>query len=83
MSSAESLTRPYRVRAHFDDCHDLRAALGELGIRLGEHHVVVAPEEQVLEIEVADPEVATGAIEVLEAHDCTVEVFDFEAHRIC
>lgn len=84
LSASERLTRPYRVVATFEDCHELRAALGELGVRLGEHSgVIVNTQEHSIEVPVDTPEVAGLAREVLERHQTTcLEVVDFAGHRI-
>jgi hypothetical protein len=81
--TSEPLARPYRVIAHFEDPHELRVALGELGIRLGGHHVVVDPGGRCIEVEVADePGIAEAVAEVLWAHACDVRLLDFEAHEL-
>jgi hypothetical protein len=78
----EPLARPYKVVAHFSDPHELRAALGEIGIRLGGHHVTVDPGGCCIEVEVAEPGVAEAVVEVLWGHSCTTQVLDYESHII-
>ena len=82
--ATDRLTRPYRVVATFEDCHELRAALGELGVRLGEHSgVAVNTQDHTIEVPVDTPECAVRAREVLERHQTrSLEVVDFAGHRI-
>ena len=79
----EPLARPYKVIAQFADPHELRIALGELGVRLGGHNVAVDAGGRCIEVEVADePGIAELVAEVLWAHACTVQVLDYESHVI-
>ena len=82
--SNDRLARPYRVVAKFDDCHELRAALGELGVRLGEHSGLAAhPDDHSLEVPVDAPGVAADTRAILERHHVrSFEVVDFAGHRI-
>jgi hypothetical protein len=78
----EPLARPYKVIAQFADPHELRTALGEIGVRLGGHHVTVDPGVCSIEVEVAEPGVAEAVVEVLWGHSCKMQVLDYESHVI-
>jgi hypothetical protein len=82
MTLDETLARPYRVVAHFDDPHELRVAYGELGVRLGGHAVVADTSHCCLEIQITDPDCALVAAQILRRHHSEVEILDFEHHCI-
>jgi hypothetical protein len=84
LTASERKERPYRVVATFDDCHALRAALGELGVRLGAPRgLAVHPDEHSIEVPVAEPDDALAARDVIERHHPrTFEVLDFAGRRI-